>query len=883
MRPIRVEFQAFGPYIGNEVVDFESLASKGLFLICGKIGTGKTMILDAMTFALYGKSSGNGRNSFESMRCTKADPKTVTFVRFDFENNGKYYRFERRLEPKKVKIHAIYNVAQKDENGVWQPLMENPKETDVSNEAEKIIGLKFEQFRQVIILPQGQFEKLLVSNSQEKETILTSIFGESKWQSIATAFFNNAEKCKKELESIDEKIKNSLREENCATLADLEAVIAGKEEIKKSLEDEYQKKDYDSLIKEQQDMLAVAKRFGDLDRARQKLDTFEARIEERNGWEKRLNNAKRAGKVRRCLEDEETAEKLLAQKESEEKKAKESAEEKKKLSEEAAQNLTLHMEKAASIEELKTKKIRYEGKREDYREIKEIEVKLETVKKEAESALKDEETAKNNNAALAQAVVDIKNEYDALNVEHGDYLNKYLAGITGELANKLEEGKPCPVCGSRSHPNKAKLSENNVTKEMVDEKKRASEEKYRELQSKTSEQTKAAKLVEEKHAALEKANTDVTTISTQLESKKKNLVEEIKSSAELEKKIREFEVSIQAYEDQKTLMETEDSKAREACVEAKTKVGEAEKATQEAKKNLEQAKEATEKGLLENQLSSREEARQIMLEDQEMEKLSSDIKDFDAGKEAAKENLTSLKEELKDKPRLEEEDCELKLNETLKDKGESEVKRATLQQELERLGKKANNIRREGNGLPERIKEAQDDYKFAKTLRGDFGTGFQRYVLGIMFSSVISAANNMLEMVHDGRYRLYRSDEKAQGSNKRGLELKVHDKYNEQHEGRFVNTLSGGEKFLVSLALSIGMSTVAQKSGIKMDALFIDEGFGTLDEESIDDAMDVLKSVQAANGTVGIISHVSLLQDQIPTKLWAKADKNGSHIVQTIG
>ena len=118
------------------------------------------------------------------------------------------------------------------------------------------------------------------------------------------------------------------------------------------------------------------------------------------------------------------------------------------------------------------------------------------------------------------------------------------------------------------------------------------------------------------------------------------------------------------------------------------------------------------------------------------------------------------------------------------------------------------------------------------------GTGLQRYVLGIMFSSVVAAANKMLEMVHGGRYRLFRSDEKAQGSNKRGLELKALDKNSEDHEGRFVSTLSGGEKFLASLALSIGMSTIAQKSGIKIEALFMDEGFGSLDEDSINDAMN---------------------------------------------
>lgn len=180
--------------------------------------------------------------------------------------------------------------------------------------------------------------------------------------------------------------------------------------------------------------------------------------------------------------------------------------------------------------------------------------------------------------------------------------------------------------------------------------------------------------------------------------------------------------------------------------------------------------------------------------------------------------------------------------------------------------------------------QAETDWALAKNLRGDTGIGLQRYVLGVMFSSVIAAANKMLEKVHGGRYRLFRSDEKGQGSNKKGLELKVFDSFSrEGDEGRSVKTLSGGEKFLVSLALSIGMSTVAQKSGTHLDAMFVDEGFGSLDQNSIEDALEVLASIQKANAAVGIISHVQVLQDHIPTKLEIKKSRDGSKIVTNIG
>ena len=147
-----------------------------------------------------------------------------------------------------------------------------------------------------------------------------------------------------------------------------------------------------------------------------------------------------------------------------------------------------------------------------------------------------------------------------------------------------------------------------------------------------------------------------------------------------------------------------------------------------------------------------------------------------------------------------------------------------------------------------------------------------------MFSSVIKAANEMLRKVHGGRYQLFRTDEKVDGSNKRGLDLKVYDSYAGGSEGRSVSTLSGGEKFLASLALSIGMSTIAKTGGVNIDGIFIDEGFGSLDNDSIDDALDILGSIQKAHGMVGIISHVEVLRSNIPTKIQVVKKREGSTI-----
>ncbi len=883
MRPIKVEFQAFGPYVGYEAVDFEAISSKGLFLICGKTGIGKTMILDAMTFALFGRSSGHGRDDFESMRCTNADFGTDTFVKFEFENHGEYYLFERRLERKRKNLLPAYSVSRKGDDGIWRPLMENAKDREVNKKAEEIIGLEYEQFRQVIVLPQGQFERLLTSNSNEKEAILTSIFGEDKWRIIAERFYSKAESRKNELKGIREKIQNSLAEESCDSIAQLELAVIHKQDQAGALEEEYKKADYEKIIKEQQALLAIARRFGDLHKAEERVSSLESQKEERADWEKTLNDAKRADKVRSLIEAENTSKEALQKRKKEEESARRTEENKKKASEDASEKVKFHTEKEKEIEDLKSKKITYEGKRKDYDGLEDAEKELKAKKQAASAALTAEKNAKKDSDSLTEVIVKIQNEYTSLQAEHDELLNAYLAGITGELAGQLKKGEPCPVCGSTDHPHKAKAAENSVTKAKVDSKKKESEQKYQELQKQIGEQEKAKKLVEEKHAAVEKANTEVTALSERLDNKKKNLVEGIESARKLEEEVSKLQKSIEEYEEQKNQLIEAEKAAKDAYIESKTKIGSAEKETKAADKLHKDAEKALEKGLKDNGFESQEDAEEVMLDAEEMEELAAQIAAYDANVKSAKESLKSLKTELKGKEEPNEEKCQEILDNATNAQGEYREKKAIITQELERLEKKVKILKKEGEGIEDRIREAEEDFVFAKKLRGDSGTGLQRYVLGIMFSSVVTSANKMLEMVHGGRYRLYRSDEKAQGTNKRGLELKVFDKNSEEHDGRFVSTLSGGEKFLASLALSIGMSTVAQKSGIKIEALFIDEGFGSLDDDSIGDAMNILNSIQEANGLVGIISHVQILQDQIPTKLRVEEDSHGSHIVQTVG
>lgn len=883
MKPCTVEFQAFGPYAGHELVDFEKLAARGLFLICGKTGTGKTMILDAITFALYGKSSGHGRDDFEAMRCTNAAFDVTTYVRFTFENNGIYYRFERRLERKRKNLSASYMVWQKDENGTWTALFENAKEKMLNEKAEEIIGLSYEQFRQVIVLPQGQFEKFLTSDSADKEKILTSIFGEEKWQAVAQLMFEEATERRQRLKSLQEQISNSLQEEACETLAELEAVIAQKKERLVTMEAAYQEGACEKQIRALRDRLALVSRFQDLRRGKARVRAYEEKQHDRAEQEKRIQDARRAEKVKELLLELHRAEAAQAERKKAVRAADQAAGQAKQQAEQILLQVTAQQQKNDEIEEKKAQKIQLTAKITDYESIAALEQNFQKQRKAAESALQEAEQEKQVYESYAPKLVMLHETYETDMEEHRKLLAAYLAGITGELAASLVEGQPCPVCGSREHPQKAVRTEADTSKEHVEEKRAEADAVYQKLQQTMQKQEQAKKKYEEKQRLAQELQLAKETAYTRLAEMQNNLIPEIGSLAELQKKLQQLTDEIGKDTEQLQSLTKMLEQANNTVAETAAKAELARQEEELTQKKQEAAMQAVAKGLSEHGFADIKEAEQLLMGEKELEGMRRQIADYDAGKKAAEEQVMRLQEELGRQQEPDEEACKTELARLEKLQETYAKETAVLSETIRRLSQKAEKLALAGEGLEEKLLEAEQDLAFAKKLRGDAGTGLQRYVLGILFSSVIAAANRMLSMVHGGRYRLFRSDEKAQGSNKRGLELKVCDKNSEEHEGRFVSTLSGGEKFLASLALSIGMSTIAQKSGIRIEALFIDEGFGSLDEDSITDAMQILGSIQQANGLVGIISHVQLLQERIPTKLRVEETEKGSHIIQTIG
>lgn len=884
MKPLIIKFQAFGPYKNEEIIDFEQISKQGLFLICGETGSGKTTILDAMTFALFGKSSGGMRDQLETMRCKQSEWGTDTYVLFEFELQQKVYRFERKLECKKVKLSASQNVYIKNEEGIFEPIFENCKEKDINAKAKELLGLDYEQFRQVIILPQGQFEKLLTSNSDEKEKILVSIFGVNKWQKIANYFYEQAAGNRNQLVKMKEQVEVRLEEEGCKSLEEFEKQIGQLQVKMGKMQEDFQNADYDTKKKQLEARRETAKQFAAMHELEKRFLRLENRKEEFEEQKLKVQQAERAEMVKPSLQIFEELEqeyqlknKRYALMEKEIEKIEEEVET-------SAKRLNAYLEQRTQVEAIREKMIRLEEKRAFYQSVsaKQASFESELTLFQRQNRLKEEKILlyKKAEEKLRSATENYQKTYENYTV----YAQRYISGITGTLAEKLKDGEACPVCGSTSHPQKAKKSDVHVSESEVKQKEKEMGTCFEMLSKKQKEYEAARREKEEQESKCSDQEKSLALAKAELLNARANLVDGITGLQELEAILEKQKKELETYHKTVERLESISRKASENFNTLLAKRSMLSEELANIKQRIEKQKKLLDQMITEAKFVSVMEVKRALLPMRDMQKMREAYSNYQAERKHIYEEIQKSRSMLKG---IEEPD--LYTIEELLQTIEEEKERyfaafAELDLSIKQKLSKKMQLEKIAEQYAALWKTAEADYALAKNLRGDTGIGLQRYVLGVMFSSVIAAANRMLEKVHGGRYRLFRTDEKGQGSNKKGLELKVFDSYSrEGDEGRSVKTLSGGEKFLVSLALSIGMSTIAQRSGTHLDAMFVDEGFGSLDQNSIEDALEVLTSIQKANGMVGIISHVQVLQDNIPAKLEIKKRRDGSKIVMNIG
>ncbi len=883
MKPLRLRFGAFGPYREPQEIDFTDLSRKGLFLICGETGSGKTMILDAITFALYGKSSGNMRDELEALRCRQSDWGEDTFVDFEFEISGKNYRFERRLECKRKNLSQSQNVYLKNKEGIYDPLFENCKKGDMDAMAKELLGLDYDQFRQVIILPQGQFEKLLVSGSEEKEKILMSIFGVDKWQKLAEHFYRHAEERVAALKQLRDKLLNSLAEEECSTLPEFRERIGELEEQLEQEEAAYLQADYDGRKAQLEKQRELGRAFMQLHALEEKLKQVEDRAPQQKERIYRKEQAEAAEVLRSVFERLESLQADSVRRQKQVQNGKKDLIVAQELVTKVQRQQEDLEKQSNEMEELSRERLINGQKRDIYQNMEQLQQRVEVqnrIWKQEESLLNQKRTAL---ATAEQRALELREQFEEGAAHHKALLNSYVSNIAGILAKELQDGEACPVCGSTHHPAKALVQEGDISKEAVDGAKRKADEIYEWLGEALSAGSQAREAMSAQEQVYFAADNQKKALEAEQAVAGERLIQGIPDLAAYDKWMAAADKRLQEYHTKLADVQEAQRMAREQLVVCKSNLENAERELEAVNVQLKEQQIQLKEGITAQGFIDEESARQSMLQDGEMKQLCSDIDKYVAEHHLLKKQVEEALHVLNGSTEPDMAACMQELQ-ALEQMKEAYIgRREAGIQSLKRKQDKARRLQESYDKLDRQWTGAETDFTFAKTLRGDTGTGLQRYVLGIMFSSVIVAANKMLEQVHDGRYRLYRSDERSKGSNKRGLELKVYDSFSTETEGRSVKTLSGGEKFLVSLALSIGMSTVAQKSGIRIEAMFIDEGFGSLDQNSIEDAMGILSGIQKSNGLVGIISHVQVLQDNIPGKLQVVKAREGSRIVSNIG
>lgn len=929
MKPKYLKISAFGPYSGENEIDFTKM-SDSLFLITGDTGAGKTSIFDAITFALYGEASGNVRTS-SMFRSDFADESLETYVELTFEVNGNEYFIRRSPEYKRIKKRGSgFTKKVADALLVYPDGRRVTKYLQVTEEVTSILGITKEQFTSIAMIAQGDFMKLILAKTDERSKIFRDIFDTS-------VYLKFQERIKQETSSRQWKNKeyeNSISQYRHDTVCNENSAFL--EEYKNLYDDENINKTaefltiLDNIIKESQESKLVCDK--QIVECNKKLENMLEYIKINNNKDQ---NVKSKETLQKNLAELETQLEIISNKIAEYK-------EKQTYREEMAISLSDLQKKVPEyerLEQLTKDSVQYNKSLEQFKkDSADLIQKIETKKSQIEENEKfinkcNEEKVKEseNRVLLAQMqkkyetlleVAELKDKLDVLakrlKTAESIYIEKenlmkeqrsiaenqeimFLREQAGILASKLNEGEPCPVCGSIDHPNKKILDKKAPSQEDVKKNKDLALKaaKACEEAAKNCNQLKGS--LEQGRLEYQKKEEMIIQTGLVIEEKEykkqilfftqemKNIDQKIKQSANFTSKLEEVT-------HERTLLKADYEKAIEQSSAYANKINEMQITSNRMLHDIEIIKSSL-------QFPTKREA------DQRIENLKTQIKKFDEyGKtlETQDKKLSSEKIELSAKIEICNENykkAEQELNK-LSEKNAMEAEdiididnKVSMEKEnLDKLSKTKTRIEIEINtnkltkkNIEKVLKEREkviDEYLLYSDLNnvsngGMYGKAkitFERYVQGTYFEFIIHAANMRLNKMTDGRFSLLKRVDENNLRAQSGLELDVRDAYT--GKVRSVNTLSGGEAFKASLSMALGLSDVIKNyaGGIELDSMFIDEGFGALDDESLEKAIEILSDLSNGNCMIGIISHVSQLKEWIDKKIEVRKSTTGSSI-----
>ena len=857
--------RAFGPYAGETVIDFEKLQGRHLFLICGPTGAGKTTILDAMCYALYGKTSGD--RTGEKMRSDYADSSERTEVIFDFMLGDKTYRATRspaQMVDKKRGSGQTLAAMQASLSELEDGKEINTLRTGIEEAAGKLIGLNADQFCQVILLPQGDFRKLLVAKADEREAILKQLFKTQRFSEFK-------DRLKDRLDAkVREKMEKQTREDqilSTAGAADEKQLASIVEEAEKSLQEAVettrkQEKESNEFREVYQKETALMGHFTELEKALKQdaaLKNEEGRMKEMEASLSLIRSARELAPYFDQLdgitrEGRQEAQKLKTA----------------KADMETYTRLNETLEKR--IQELDAMKEKREEERKTALKMQDLVPKAKLygaavqALKNAQNALSRAEEETKRLQASAEAA---RKARDAQKEKADAVRKSYIDGQAFLLAEGLEDGVPCPVCGAIHHPAPARGGDHVAKAEDVE---RAQKEYER-----ASAAYDRANDAKEKHStgAYAKAVSDHAKADTQMKTLEE-IPEAYRDPKYLEAESTRLLTDIRKWEQDKETAAAQLRKAgadlsasQAACRNAEERREELVKKYRETESVL---KEASDKA----GFQSLDECKEWYKKKDTEESVRKTLEQYRADRKSTEERIKAEEQETAGKERPDM----LALNEKSK----------ALQDQLKKASERAAALKERTETLQKAVsdaraieKELEDLRKEEGLIRGlyDLTSGkktritLERYVLGTLLDDVANAANLRLLSMSRRRYSLHRMTDES-GLGKGGLSLEVSDSFTGR--SRPANTLSGGETFLASLSLALGLADVVQsrQGGVRLDTMFIDEGFGTLDPDSLNSAMNTLIDLQNTGRMVGIISHVPELEERIDARLRVTPAEKGS-------
>lgn len=919
MRPLKLIMSAFGPFADEVTIDFTKLGTTGLYLVTGDTGAGKTTIFDAITFALYGTPSGGYRDN-KMFRSKYAAPDVKTYVELTFESQGKVYVVNRVPEYWKAKVHGEGTTLQRPEATLIYPDDRQPvtKVKEVDNAVKEIVGLDQKQFSQITMLAQGEFRKMLLSNTDEKQKIFRDIFMTDSYGKLQDHLKREYQQCKGDYEDRKRDVLKNIELLECSQEDSLRERLEDYQKNQQLVHKDAFGKLLEELLNSDEALLKeVDQHLAAMNKSAQQLDEKIGRATERRRAMGELQQMEEkmvqlqavqeacAERLKKAQEEALVCEKLSADvvrmtEKLDEYKTysvkKNEVETKKKHLEEQEREQNERKNLLAGYEkEMNIRKDCVENNKDAYKNqiLAEQELNSQKSRKELVEELltrHEQILTLEQEAKLAQEkYIQIKEEYSKLSEAYREREERFYDAQAGILAEKLQDGKACPVCGSLEHPHPARPAAEVATREELRQEKEALEqvEKKRETASAkahtSEEQWKQVSLQWEEQ--VKKLYPDSNEYQDSLYKDQKTLMVQI---ANAEREVTKWSAAHKEYE--KAYAELPDiEEKRKALEDTYRKIDNEGIAQQSELTYLLEQLNTLKSGL---QFDSETAARA------EIDKLQNEIAKRKEAQTQATEALQNVEKEVKKAEGSKKSLLEMLKGEPVQESEllEEERKNLAAQQAQQQACKEQVMVRYRKN--QELVKKIQDGWKHFATLEQEYITWkalsdtangelagrdkikLETYIQMAYFDRVLAKANIRLLGMTGGQYELVRSDQASDQRSRSGLELNIYDYYTSSE--RSVKSLSGGETFMASLALALGLADEIQESagGVHIDTLFVDEGFGSLDDETLRRAMAELDKLTEGNRLVGIISHVSDLKNWIDRQIVVRKERQQGSLVE---